>query len=129
MFLMDYDADQAARNIYFDYLADRFNNDPAEGRRRAGQFESGHPVPQDLAAITACGDAYEKNAGNGRALDAARDAFYAELDREDVKKKEVDPKRYSVDPEYHGRMNALIDDKVEERRQDRQNAREKRTVP
>jgi hypothetical protein len=109
------------KNVYFEYLSERYRND--EGPRRMAQFESGHPAAGDLTAIRAAREAYEQNLGSGRAVDASRDALYGQFDREEIKKKEVDPIRYSKDLEYHQRMEVLIAAQVEQRRVERAETR------
>jgi hypothetical protein len=119
---MDYDSDEAVKKVYFEYLSERYRND--EGPRRMVQFESGHPAVGDLTAIKAAREAYEQNVGSGRAVDASRDALYGQFDREEIKKNEVDPVRYSKDLEYHQRMEVLIAAQVEQRRMERTETRQ-----
>lgn len=120
---MDFDADEAARKAYFEYLTERFKDDAAERRHREDRFNNGHPHPRDMTAIQKARDAYVQAAGTGQALDAARDALYGAKDREQIFRREVDPERYHTNPDYHNRMNTLIAEKVEQERQQRLSAK------
>jgi hypothetical protein len=111
--------DEAIRTVYFEYLAERFKDDPNEKRRREERFNSGHPHPADEGAIKKGREAFIQAFDTGQALIAARDALYGEFDRWEIKRKEVDPVRYSKDADYHQRMNVLIEKGLDERKQDR----------
>ncbi|HEY1757673.1 MAG TPA: hypothetical protein VGG72_20035 [Bryobacteraceae bacterium] len=122
------DAEEAVRKVYFEYLADHFKDDAVERQHRENRFDNSSPNSRDVTAIQKAREAYIESVGSGRALDAARDALYGQFDREEIRRKEVDPKRYSTDSDYHQRMNGLIEQGVEERRQDRQQQRQDGTL-
>lgn len=127
------DAEQAARKVYIEHLAERFKDDPVQRRHRLQQFDTGHPLPSDAPALKAARETYIRTANDGgterQATDAARDALYGQFDRERIMQREIDPQRYRKDPEYHIRSNALVAEKVEEARAERQRQKELQQDP
>jgi len=127
------DAQEAVRKAYFEYLDGQLKNDQVERQHRAERFDNGQPAEKDVAAIKAAREAYIQTASHGgtdlQATDAARDALYGQFDREEFKKKEIDPTLYSTNPEYHTRMNEKMDLNVEEKRQERQPPQELANTP
>ncbi len=120
---MDFDADQAVKKVYLEYLASRFSrddpNDRAEKLQRERLLDSGHPHQRDAVAIKAAHEAYVRAEGTGQALNAARDALWDQKNREEIRHREVDLSRYSKDAGYAERIDGLVEQRVKEQRADR----------
>lgn len=119
------DADQAVKKVYFEYLEDRYKDDPEVQSRRKQQFENArgnrndHANQRDIAALDKARQAYLENHETGVAINAARDALYAHFDHEEIWRRTVDQNRASKDPEYHLRETARVEEEVGARRQRR----------
>lgn len=126
--VFDDDTQQGVATVYKEYLADRYQNDLREQRHRSVSFDTGHPAQSDMAAIKAAREVYTQTAANGgtdrQATDAARDALYGEFDREQIMEKEVNRHLYYNNSAYYDRMNAMMDEKVEEKRLERQQSKQ-----
>src|SRR5579883_583058 len=115
-----YDPDEVKRKVYFEYLADRYGDNPGERRHRENRFENDDAHDQDREAIKQAGQAYAEKFGSGEALNAARDAFYVEKFRHEFIRTNADPNRYSKNAEYraewYDKGTVFATGKVEERR-------------
>jgi hypothetical protein len=127
---IEFDADQAVRKVYNEYLQERYKDDPKQPpRQRLRDFDNGQVVSTDHRnAIKAAREAYIREIGAGatelKATDAARDALYGEFDRQHIMQTEVDPKRYRENPEYRIRQDDKIADQIKENRQRREQQRQ-----
>jgi hypothetical protein len=129
---IEFDADQAVRKVYDEYLQEHIKDGPKQAHQRLQRlrdFDNRQVVSTDhLNAIKAARDAYTREIGAGateiKATDVARDALYGEFDRQRIMQKEVDRDLYRKNPEYCIRTDKKIAEQIEENRQGREQKRQ-----
>lgn len=122
------DSDEAVRKVYFEYLAERHKNDERERHRRTTRFLNGDPDLADQPAIEKAREAYAQNFGTGQAENAARDALYGYFYGQEFIQKNVDPKLYSTNLDYHNRADASRDEYIQTKNQERNQTRHQQSL-
>jgi hypothetical protein len=113
------DAQEAVKKVYGEYLEEKYRDDPEKRDHRLLSYETGHTEPEDRNAVERARKAYLDDFGSDQAINAARDALYAEFDREEIRGKLVHPNEYLNNVVYHNQMDRVIDLGVEERKKQR----------